>query len=97
MGVRADGGSAGHAMVRDLRHESASGRAVAGILASEKPAIDLDREIDAVAVAATIGQIHARISSLRTTPSAEGAVWLDPKDSDLSEMDCLGQDDGRNR
>jgi LuxR family transcriptional activator of conjugal transfer of Ti plasmids len=50
-------------------------------LASEKLAIDLDREIDAVAAAATVGQIHVRISFLRTTPSAGDAVWLAPKEA----------------
>lgn len=50
-------------------------------LASEKPTIDLEREIDAVAAAAAVGQLHARISFLHTTPSAEDSAWLDPKEA----------------
>ncbi|WP_027676686.1 autoinducer-binding transcriptional regulator TraR [Agrobacterium larrymoorei] len=59
-------------------------------LASEKPVIDLDREIDAIAAAATIGQIHSRISFLRTTPTAENAVWLDPKEATYLKWIAVG-------
>lgn len=33
-------------------------------LASGKPAVDLDREIDAVAAVTAVGQLHTRISFL---------------------------------
>ncbi|CUX71335.1 MULTISPECIES: transcriptional regulator TraR [Agrobacterium] len=59
-------------------------------LASEKPAIDLDRQIDAVAAAATVGQLHARISFLRTTPTAENAAWLDPKEATYLRWIAVG-------
>lgn len=53
-------------------------------LASERPAIDLDREIDAVAVAAAVGQLHARISFLQTTPR------LDPKEASYIRWIAVG-------
>ncbi|MCJ2877643.1 transcriptional regulator TraR [Rhizobium pusense] len=60
-------------------------------LASEKPVIDLDREIDPVAAAATIGQIHARISFLRTTPTAKDTAWLDPKEAAYLRWIAVGK------
>ncbi|WFR98399.1 hypothetical protein PR017_22055 (plasmid) [Rhizobium tumorigenes] len=63
-------------------HESASGRAVVGVLASEKPAIDLDRGIDAVAVAATIGDPCPYFIPSHHA-HAEDAVWLDPKEATI--------------
>ncbi|MBF2712690.1 autoinducer-binding transcriptional regulator TraR [Agrobacterium vitis] len=60
-------------------------------LASEKPAIDLDRQIDAVAAAAAVGQLHARISFLRTTPTAEDAAWLDPKEATYLRWIAVGK------
>lgn len=59
-------------------------------LASDKPAIDFGRQIDAVAAAATVGQLHARISFLRTTPTAEDAVWLDPKEATYLRWIAVG-------
>lgn len=50
-------------------------------LASEKLTIDIDRQIDAVAAAAAVGQLHARVSFLRTTPTVEDVAWLDPKEA----------------
>jgi LuxR family transcriptional activator of conjugal transfer of Ti plasmids len=48
-------------------------------LASEKPAIDLDREIDPVEAAAAVAQLHARINLADPTPSVEQPIGLDPK------------------
>jgi LuxR family transcriptional activator of conjugal transfer of Ti plasmids len=59
-------------------------------LASERPAIDLDREIDAVAAAAAVGQLHARISFLQTTPTVEDAAWLDPKEATYLRWIAVG-------
>lgn len=50
-------------------------------LASERPALDLDRDIDAVAAAAAVGQLHARLSLLPLTPSAQYPAWLDAKEA----------------
>ncbi|MGV1958765.1 MULTISPECIES: autoinducer-binding transcriptional regulator TraR [Rhizobium/Agrobacterium group] len=60
-------------------------------LASERPAIPLDREIDAVAAAAAVGQLHARISFLRTSPTAEDAAWLDPKEATYLRWIAVGK------
>ncbi len=59
-------------------------------LASERPAIDLDCEIDAVAAAAAAGQLHARISFLQTTPTVEDAAWLDPKEATYLRWIAVG-------
>jgi LuxR family transcriptional activator of conjugal transfer of Ti plasmids len=59
-------------------------------LASEKPTVDVDREIDAIAAAAAVGQIHARISFLQTTPTLEDAAWLDPKEATYLRWIAVG-------
>lgn len=59
-------------------------------LASERPAIDLDREIDAVAAAAAVGQLHSRISFLQTTPTVEDDAWLDPKEATYLRWIAVG-------
>ncbi|SSC64680.1 autoinducer-binding transcriptional regulator TraR [Ciceribacter selenitireducens] len=48
-------------------------------LASEKPAIDLDREIDPVEAASAVAQLHARINLADPAPSVEEPTALDPK------------------
>ena len=48
-------------------------------LASEKPAVDLDREIDPVEAASAVAQLHARINFADATPSVEEPLGLDPK------------------
>lgn len=48
-------------------------------LASEKPAIGLDREIDPVEAASAVAQLHARINFVDPTPSIEEPIALDPK------------------
>lgn len=48
-------------------------------IASERPAIDLDREIDPVEAAAAVAQLHARVNLADTTPSIEEPIGLDPK------------------
>ncbi|APO69800.1 transcriptional activator TraR 2 (plasmid) [Rhizobium gallicum] len=47
--------------------------------ASSKQTIDIDREIDPVAAAAAIAQLHTRIQFSDATPSAEEPLRLDPK------------------
>jgi LuxR family transcriptional regulator, activator of conjugal transfer of Ti plasmids len=50
-------------------------------LASDKPAIDLERDIDPVVAAAAVGQLHTRMTLLPLTPSAQHPTWLDPKEA----------------
>lgn len=50
-------------------------------LASDRPSIDLERDIDPVAAAAAVGQLHTRMSLLPLTPSAQYPAWLDPKEA----------------
>lgn len=59
-------------------------------LASERRAIYLDREIDAAAAAAAVGQLHSRISFLQTTPTVEDAAWLDPKEATYLRWIAVG-------
>ena len=60
-------------------------------LASEKPMIDIDREIDAVAAAAAVGQLHARLAFLDATPSAEEPACLDPKEATYLRWIAVGK------
>ncbi|MCW8060651.1 autoinducer-binding transcriptional regulator TraR [Agrobacterium tumefaciens] len=60
-------------------------------LASEKLTIDIGRDIDPIAAAAAVGQLHARISFLRTTPTAEDAAWLDPKEATYLRWIAVGK------
>ena len=50
-------------------------------LASDKPSIDPGRDIDPVAAAAAVGQLHTRMTLLPLTPSAQYPAWLDPKEA----------------
>jgi LuxR family transcriptional activator of conjugal transfer of Ti plasmids len=50
-------------------------------LASDKPSIDLERDIDPVAAAAAVGQLHIRMTLLPLTPSSQHPTWLDPKEA----------------
>jgi LuxR family transcriptional activator of conjugal transfer of Ti plasmids len=50
-------------------------------LASDKSSIDLERDIDPVAAAAAVGQLHTRMSMLPLTPDAQHPAWLDPKEA----------------
>lgn len=59
-------------------------------LASGRPVIDLDHDIDAVAAAAAVGQLHARISFLQTTPTVEDTAWLDPKEATYLRWIAVG-------
>jgi len=60
-------------------------------LASEKPTVNMDGAIDAVAAAAAVGQLHARISFLQTTPSAEEPASLDPKEATYLRWIAVGK------
>jgi LuxR family transcriptional activator of conjugal transfer of Ti plasmids len=50
-------------------------------LASDKSSIGLERDIDPVAAAAAVGQLHTRMSLLPLTPTAQHPAWLDPKEA----------------
>ncbi|NTF16495.1 autoinducer-binding transcriptional regulator TraR [Agrobacterium tumefaciens] len=60
-------------------------------LASEKSMIDLDRDIDAVAAAAAVGQLHARMTLLPVSPSAQHPAWLDPKEASYLKWIAVGK------
>lgn len=60
-------------------------------LASEEPAIDLDREIDPVEAASAVAQLHARLNLTDPTPSAEGPVGLDPKGAAFLSWIAVGK------
>jgi LuxR family transcriptional activator of conjugal transfer of Ti plasmids len=49
-------------------------------LASDKSSVDLERDIDPVAAAAAVGQLHARMTLLPLAPTAQHPAWLDPKE-----------------
>jgi LuxR family transcriptional activator of conjugal transfer of Ti plasmids len=50
-------------------------------LASDKSSLELERDIDPVAAAAAVGQLHARMCLLPLTPTAQHPAWLDPKEA----------------
>ncbi|POO49799.1 autoinducer-binding transcriptional regulator TraR [Agrobacterium rosae] len=70
--------------------KTANGSVSMFTLASERPEIDLNREIDAVAAAGAVGQLHARISFLQTTPTVEDPAWLDPKEATYLRWIAVG-------
>ncbi|MDQ1199249.1 transcriptional regulator TraR [Agrobacterium sp. SORGH_AS 787] len=50
-------------------------------LASDKATIEQGRDIDPIAAAAAVGQLHARMSLLPHTPDAQSQPWLDPREA----------------
>ncbi|WEZ86211.1 transcriptional regulator TraR (plasmid) [Rhizobium sp. 32-5/1] len=60
-------------------------------LASAKIAIDLKRDIDAVAAAAAVGQLHTRMCLLPLTPSEQHPAWLDPKEGAYLRWIAVGK------
>lgn len=60
-------------------------------LASDKIAIDLDRDIDAVSAAAAVGQLHTRMCFLPLTPTEQHPAWLDPKEAAYLQWIAVGK------
>jgi len=60
-------------------------------LASDEPAIDLKRDIDPVAAAAAVGQLHTRMSLLSLTPDVQHPAWLDPKEAAYLNWIAVGK------
>ncbi|MCM2476126.1 autoinducer-binding transcriptional regulator TraR (plasmid) [Agrobacterium vitis] len=60
-------------------------------LASEKTVIDLERDIDAVSAAATVGQLHTRMCFLSLTPSEQHPASLDPKEAAYLQWIAVGK------
>lgn len=50
-------------------------------LAASGSAISLDKDIDAVAAAAAVGQLHSRITLLRAEPTAQDTMLFTPKEA----------------
>ena len=50
-------------------------------LASDMTEIQLERDINPVAAAAAVGQLHTRMSLLPLTPTEQQPDWLDPKEA----------------
>lgn len=59
--------------------------------ASSRSSLTREWKIDPVAAASAVGQIHARIEHLRTTPSAEVPVYLSPKEATYARWLELGK------
>lgn len=60
-------------------------------LASEKTAIDLERDIDAVSAAAAVGQLHIRMCFLPLTPTEQHPAWLNPKEAVFLQWIAVGK------
>lgn len=63
-------------------------------LASGKSRLSLDRDIDAVAAASAVGQLHARIAFLRLEPTTEETIVLDPKAAAYLRWAAVGKSMG---
>jgi len=60
-------------------------------LASEKGSLDLGRDIDPVAAAAAVGQLHALLSVLPARPTDQNPTWLDPKEAAYLNWIAVGK------
>jgi LuxR family transcriptional activator of conjugal transfer of Ti plasmids len=58
-------------------------------LASDKPTSGLD--VDAIAAAAAVGQLHARMSLLPLTPTIQYPAWLDAKEAAYLKWIAVGK------
>lgn len=63
-------------------------------LASDKPAINLTRELDPVEAAAAVGQLHARIVFTDPTPTVDDGLSLDPKAATYLSWFAVGKSMG---
>ena len=71
--------------------KTANGSTTMFTLASDKAKIELQRDIDPVAAAATVGQLHTRMSMLPLTPVAQHPAWLDPKEAAYLKWIAVGK------
>ncbi|CUX71028.1 MULTISPECIES: transcriptional regulator TraR [Agrobacterium] len=60
-------------------------------MASAKPTLNLGRDIDVVAAAAVVGQLHARMCLLPLTPTVQHPAWLDPKEAAYLKWIAVGK------
>lgn len=60
-------------------------------LASAKRCVRVGNDIDPVAAAAAVGQLHARISLLQVEPTAENEIDLDPKAATYLRWAAVGK------
>lgn len=60
-------------------------------LASDRLIRGQDSEIDMIAAAAAVGQLHARISFFQMTPSIAEPNWLDPKEATYLRWMAVGK------
>lgn len=60
-------------------------------LASENGSLDLERDIDPVAAAAAVGQLHALLSVLPARPTDQNPTWLDPKEAAYLNWIAVGK------
>lgn len=60
-------------------------------LASDTSAIETKRDIDPIAAAAAVGQLHTRMSLLPLTPIAQHPAWLDPKEAAYLNWIAVGK------
>lgn len=60
-------------------------------LASDRTEIQLEREINPVAAAAAVGQLHTRMSLLSLTPTEQHPEYLDPKEAAYLNWIAVGK------
>jgi LuxR family transcriptional activator of conjugal transfer of Ti plasmids len=59
--------------------------------ASSKPKLVMERDINAIAAASAVGQLHAHIEHLRVRPTIEEQVYLTPKEATYLRWIELGK------
>jgi LuxR family transcriptional activator of conjugal transfer of Ti plasmids len=60
-------------------------------MASEKPSLSNDQEIDPIAAASAVAQLHARITCLQAKPTSESAAYLEPKEATYLRWIAVGK------
>ncbi|NTE84599.1 transcriptional regulator TraR [Agrobacterium tumefaciens] len=60
-------------------------------LASDQTTIQLERDINPIAAAAAVGQLHTRLSLMPLTPSEQHPDWLDPKEAAYLNWIAVGK------
>ena len=60
-------------------------------LASAKPSLASDMEIDAIMAASAVAQLHTRLEYMRVTPSIEEKIVLTPKQVNYIRWLSLGK------
>ncbi|UXT61309.1 transcriptional regulator TraR (plasmid) [Agrobacterium fabrum] len=71
--------------------KAANGSTSMFTLASDLTTLQLDRDINPIAAAAAVGQLHIRMSLMPLTPDGQRPDWLDPKEAAYLNWIAVGK------